>query len=395
MACHEKPCTSEVWSNPNFINDNREHFVIDGIEMTAQNIWNWHEPREILVEKIADFVMSNEFPTPHVDEAEAVEKISKLVLKDPSEAFDLATGHLKNTSTLCLDVCRSFNIKEFMDTRVNRTPSISEVLSSRPLIVKILKNRMGWCTSSEHIKDHGKNIVGEHPYLFDISWHMIVQGAHSSMTSANVSNFRPLVAKWLIDRWSKDGDSVLDLSAGWGARYLAAMSLKKRYYGIDPMTADNIKKMAELCNKNFKDHAQEAVLVKDGSEKPSSYKKFPNNIDYCFVCPPYFKLEDYKCEGNSTDLFGDYQSWLEHYWRPTVQNASKKLKIGAKFSLIIIEKWEKLDLRQDMSKIIEDCGFKQIDIISYKTTRSHLTDKRKSGKMDKDTEKVVTFEKNA
>lgn len=212
------------------------------------------------------------------------------------------------------------------------------------------------------------------------------------MISANVSNFRPLVAKWLLDRWCKDGDSVLDLSAGWGARYLAAMSLKKRYYGIDPMTANNIEKMVELCHKHFRDYSQEAILVKDGSEKSSSYKDFPHNIDYCFVCPPYFKLEEYKCQGNSTDLFGDYNDWLEHYWKPTTENAKRKLKPGAKFSLIMIERWGKIDLVADMTKILEDLGFKRIDAISYKTTRSHLTDKRKSGNMDKDTEKVITFE---
>lgn len=394
MASHENPCTKEEWSNPNFINDNREHFFIDGIEMTAQNIWNWHEPREVLVEKIADYVMHHQYPMPSVDTGEMVAKVRKLVEKDPNEAFDQSSGRLKNTSTLCLDVCRSFNINEFMATKVNGTFSVSEVLARRDLIVKILKNRMGWYTSSEHIKDHGKNIIGEHPYLFDISWHMIVQGAHSSMISANVSNFRPLVAKWLLERYCKNQRSVLDLSAGWGARYLAAMSLKKEYYGIDPMTANNIQRMHQFCLEHFPDYAREKTeIVTGGSESWSSFSSFPDDIDYCFVCPPYFKLEEYNCEGNSTDVYSEYGMWLEKYWKTTVENASRKLKPNARFSLIMLERWKKIDLASDMSKIVEDAGFKMIEIISYKTARSHLTDKRKSGKMDKDTEKVITFVK--
>lgn len=391
---YEKPCTKEMFSEPYLIKDCRKHIFIDGLEMTAENIWNRVDDREALVEKLVDYFYINEAPLSILEPEDVIKRIKKLIKKDPAEAFDEKNNWLKNTSTTCLDVCRSFNAKEFRDVKVNGTASINEVFKSKDILRKILKNRLGWFTTTEKLPDDSASIQKERPYLFDISWQMVIQGAHSSMASANVSNFRPLIAKWLLDRYCKLGKSVLDLSAGWGARYLAALSLKKEYYGIDPMTASNIQKLHELCLEKLEDYTSKKTrLVKAGSELESSFKDFPEDIDYCFVCPPYFKLEEYKCEGNSTDLFEEYDSWLERYWKPTVENATKKLKYGAKFSLIMVEKWMKHDLAKDMTKVILEAGFKEFETVSYKTTRSHLTDKRKSGKMEKDTEKVWTFEK--
>ena len=59
----------------------------------------------------------------------------------------------------------------------------------------------------------------------------------------------------------------------------------------------------------------------------------------------------------------------------------------------MVEKWGKHRLLQDMSSIVEQEGFKKVDEMQYKTTRSHLTDNRESKQTSKATEKVWTFEK--
>jgi len=252
---------------------------------------------------------------------------------------------------------------------------------------------MGWCTSTETIKRKGKTIVGLHPYLFDISHKMLVQGCHSSMVSANVSNFRPLIAKYLMKKHCKERGNVLDLSAGWGARFLGAWSLGLNYFGIDPMTASEID-----CMKTFIS-VREALsnitssnskLICGCSEDTSSYVDVPG-VDYVIVCPPYFKLEEYQCSKNSTDVYSEYKDWISKYWAPTVANAVSKMKSGSKFSLIMIDKWRKLELLKDMSDVILQNGLVKVEEQAYKTTRSHLTDKRKSGNTNKSTEKVVTF----
>jgi len=280
--------------------------------------------------------------------------------------------------------------------RVNGTPSIEDVYKDKSLLEKVLKNRMGWYTSTETITNKGKNIVGLHPYLFDISHKMLVQGCHSSMVSANVSNFRPVVAKFVMKRYC-NGNKILDLSAGWGARFLGAWALDKTYFGIDPMTAIEISNMQKFINEHedvANSTSRSSKLISGCSEDNKSYDGIDDeSIDYVIVCPPYFKLEEYQCKDNSTDVHKDYASWINDYWKKTCEIATKKMRRGAKFSLIMVEKWQKFELLHDMTDALKQLGLREFETLSYKTTRSHLTDKRKSGNTSKSTEKVVTFEK--
>lgn len=392
---HDKPCCKDQWNDVFLIEDKYPKIVIDGIEMTAKNIWDYPD-REALLEKLVDYFFQTGFKlNKEMEDTQIEEQLLKLKTKDSSEVLD-ARGNLKNTSPLCLDVCRHFCQKSFYNTRVNGTPSLAEVYKDKDLLRKVLKNRMGWFTTSEDlVKEDGTVVKGEKPYIFGISHKMIIQGCHSSMVSANVSNFRPLIAKFLYERYCKDGKTVLDLSAGWGARFLAAWSLGKEYYGIDPMTTEEILSLADFISareklKNLT--SEESMFIASGSEEESAFEQLPE-IDYTIVCPPYFKLEEYSCEKNSTDVYSEYKDWLETYWRKTCQNAYSKMKSGAKFTLIMVEKWDKYELLKDMSDILKEVGFTFFEELSYKTTRSHLTDKRKSGKVDKATEKVVTFVK--
>jgi hypothetical protein len=321
------------------------------------------------------------------------ESSAKLKAEDLTSVID-RDGFVKNTGRLCLDVCRQFRMRSFYSIRVNGTASIMDVFESKDLLKKVLKNGMGWYTTTEPVEIDGKKVPGEHPYLFDISTKMVVQGAHSSMVSANVSNFRPIVAKYLVSRYC-DGNNVLDLSAGWCARFLAAWSLGKTYYGIDPMTAGDLERLRSFMSahdETVNGMSRNSVFVEGVSEDPSSYDGFPK-VDYVITCLPYFKLEEYPCGGNSTDTYPEYSDWLEKYWCTTVRNAASKMRKGAKFSLIMVEKWIKFELLADMRRIMEEEGLSFFEELSYRTTRSHLTDKRKSGNMTKNSEKIVTFVK--
>lgn len=393
MARRDKPCTKEEFSHAHLISDDYKHVVIDGIEMTAENIWNLQGDRAALVEKLVDYFYNEGF-VPYIEETddEIIDDMKKLKDADASSVVD-DKGFVKNTSRVGLDVCRVFCMESFYSTHVNGTPSIIDVFKSKDLLRKVLKNRLGWYTTTEPLEIDGKKVAGTWPYLFDISSKMIVQGARSSMTSANVSNFRPLVAKHLMQRYCNEGSKVLDLSAGWCARFLAAWSLDKQYFGIDPMTARDLKKLQAFMNSHEKTSSassKSSVILEGVSEDASLYASIPE-VDYVIACPPYFKLEEYPCDGNSTDVYPAYEDWLEKYWRATVKNAVSKMKKGAKFSLIMIEKWTKFDLLADMTKIMKEEGLAFFEELSYKTTRSHLTDKRKSGNTSKSSEKIATF----
>lgn len=40
MARRDMPCAKDEFSAAHLISDSCEHVVIDGVEMTAENIWN-------------------------------------------------------------------------------------------------------------------------------------------------------------------------------------------------------------------------------------------------------------------------------------------------------------------------------------------------------------------
>ena len=370
---YDRPLTKADFETPILISDSYEHVFVDGVEMTAENIWNWPGDRSELVERLVDYFHGTGFvPWKEMSDADVEAAMLKLRSSDSDAALG-KNGDIMNSSRLCLDVCRAFCRDSFYATRVNGTPSILDVYADKGLLRKVLKNRMGWYTTTEPVG----GVKAERPYLFDISHKMVVQGAHSSMVSANVSNFRPLVAKFLMARHCR-GKRVLDLSAGWCARFLAAWSLGFEYFGIDPMTAADIGRLRDFIVARpalADDAVRKSVLVEGVSEDPESYDDFPS-VDYVIACPPYFGLEQYACDENSASVYPEYRGWLAHYWRPTVANAVAKLMPGGRLTLIMVEAWKGHRLLADMSVEIEAAGCRKIEELSYKTTRSHLTDKR-------------------
>ena len=57
---YEKPCCKDKWSHVFLIEDNYPKIVIDGIPMTAKNIWD-HPDREVLLEKLVDYFYNTGF----------------------------------------------------------------------------------------------------------------------------------------------------------------------------------------------------------------------------------------------------------------------------------------------------------------------------------------------
>jgi len=71
--------------------------------------------------------------------------------------------------------------------------------------------------------------------------------------------------------------------------------------------------------------------------------------------PPYFDLELYPSEGQSTDSFPDYQSWLNGYWEETVKLCAAVMKPGARFAFVISNyvnrQYEQMSISQDMRDV--------------------------------------------
>ncbi len=138
----------------------------------------------------------------------------------------------------------------------------------------------------------------------------------------SVNQFRPSIAKWLYCKLgAKRG--ILDISAGWGGRCLAAMSLGIPYIGIDANT--NLKKsytkMIELYGS---DDVRKKIKMIFAPSETVDFSKF--KYDLIFTSPPYFTLEEYENMPN----YGSKQGFLDKFFIPVILSAWKNKKYTRK-----------------------------------------------------------------
>jgi hypothetical protein len=144
----------------------------------------------------------------------------------------------------------------------------------------------------------------------------------------SVNQFRPGVAKWIYCLLgAKKG--ILDISAGWGGRCLAAISLGIPYIGVDANT--NLKKSYEQMIKMYAGGGGEGgeggvKMIFSPAEKVD-FSKF--EYDLIFTSPPYFTLEKYE----NMPSYGSKQEFLDVFFIPVILSAWRYLKVGGKMAL--------------------------------------------------------------
>lgn len=124
------------------------------------------------------------------------------------------------------------------------------------------------------------------------------------------SEFNPLwmasIIKYLQTKMKIQ--NVLDMSAGRGARLIAAAVCEVNYTGVDPSecTNENYETMQEF----FKVSGCEIETIKSGFETVELKKKY----DIMFSSPPYFDLEIYETtKTQSVQKFNKLDIWVKDF----------------------------------------------------------------------------------
>lgn len=252
-------------------------------------------------------------------------------------------------------------------------PSIYQGLTNSETLFHIIRNRVGLTLL---YNDDPQGIPVQYPMNINLSQLSI--GAKNSGLCSMASIFKPTVAKMIYDHYVIPGDKVLDYSCGFGTRLLGLMSLNKDclYCGYEPNTEtfNHLQRMIQ-------DFSFSAEIKCSGSETDDL---FDHKFNFIFSSPPYFTVEKYCDEETQCYIkYPEYDLWLQHYWKKTIQNCKKMLIKDGIFAVNIGGTGNQLmqQMADDMTKIVISEGFQLIDTWFMITSKSHLSGKK--GKEEK------------
>lgn len=137
-----------------------------------------------------------------------------------------------------------------------------------------------------------------------------------------INQFRPAVAKWLYcSLGARTG--ILDFSAGWGGRCMAAMSLGIPYIGVDANT--HLRSAYSRMVATLEPSASVRMFF-----QPSETVDFSRfDYDLVFTSPPYFTLEEYE----RMPAYGSKRAFLDTFFIPVACAAWRHLRVGGHMAL--------------------------------------------------------------
>lgn len=195
--------------------------------------------------------------------------------------------------------------KCFYDVKVNKQRSAFEAFNDPLIRWKMIVNRI--------------NYVGGF-----IDSKSILTALNVTRTCKQPSWFAKSYAEYILKKYATS-DTIVDPFAGWGARYDACKSLKKRYIGCDMNP--------ELVEWH---HSQGRESICEGDATTFTY------MDECnvFICPPYQDVEVY-FDGQNCKY--TQCQWLEIV-RKNVPNATRYImvckKVDPGYEKFVVEKKE-------------------------------------------------------
>jgi len=149
---------------------------------------------------------------------------------------------------------------------------------------------------------------------------------------SRVSNFRPAVARALYERYSPKEGRVLDFSAGFGGRLLAALSLDRSYVGIDPsrQQVGGLRRMIERLRPIA---SGRAAIIQAPAEDVSSCLD-DSSFDLVFTSPPYYRTERYDAANEQSWVrYKTYREWRDTFLASVIEEGCRVLRPGRYFLL--------------------------------------------------------------
>lgn len=203
------------------------------------------------------------------------------------------------------------------------------------------------------------------------------------------TNFLPIRAKAIYERFCPENGIIYDYSAGFGGRMLGALSSNNnyKYIAVQPNsdTYYNLLQLGQII-EGITNRANSFQIYKQGSENFIPKEK----IDFAFSCPPFFDLQRYSNQPTQSIIkFPQYEDWLKYYVKSTIKNCYNSLKQNGIFAVDLMNYKKgntKFYLIEDWLKLAQQEGFILKQICNNNT--------RNRKKQDDDKQKILVFTKH-
>jgi hypothetical protein len=186
--------------------------------------------------------------------------------------------------------------------------------------------------------------------------------------AASVSNFRPTVARSVVEHFSQEGGTIVDFSAGYGGRLLGTLSMKRRYIGIEPCGAQvsGLKRMLKRL-KELRPLGSAEILKGCAEDVMPELPR--GRADLVFSSPPYFDWEKYSNDASQSFIrYATYEAWREGFLRPILSESARILRKGGRLVMNISGRARKPD-SQEVRTICKQVGLRHLGSITLLISR--------------------------
>ena len=167
------------------------------------------------------------------------------------------------------------------------------------------------------------------------------------------SNFRPTIAKRLVEDFSPVGGLVLDPCAGYGGRAVGTLAAGRRYVGVDPhpKAGGSFQKLQDLLGVNLTFFNQPIEEVDLGDIQ----------ADLVLTSPPYFSVERYSNDPSQSWVrYPTWDLWLSRFLSVLLAKSFNSLAPGGRMLLNVADvqvDGSQLPLVSESIRRAELCGF--------------------------------------
>lgn len=164
-------------------------------------------------------------------------------------------------------------------------------------------------------------------------------------------DFPVSLGRMLIAKYANKG-RVLDPCHGWGGRLVSALLEEvDEYVGFDPSPVAH-EGVCKIYDTYRQYQETKATIV----QCPYEEAQIDGGFDFALTSPPYFDVEQYEGEQQSHVQYGNYQLWVERFYKPLILDTMARLKDGCCFALQIGS--QSYPLKDDAIRIAREAEYK-------------------------------------